>query len=403
MLQHNVEEKSKKDESVLGSFSLITRGIAHDFNNILTAILGNVNLAKMDLEDRNIPLDDEIYEFLTDAEEGISLAKKLTQQLLTFAKEGTPSKAIFFGDQFSDLIRQSVRFSLSGSDNMSCNYSIDDDLWNVNVDTTQIERVIQNIVINTVQSMPIGGQIDLLAENVIVTNLKNNKTNFGFLIKPGNYIKISIVDYGIGIPAEDLPHIFEPLYRGKNKFVGKGMGLTVALSIIKQHNGYIDLVSQEDNGTSVFIYLPAVESVKSRIKPVISKDLFLGHGRILIMDDEKIIRKVLSKMVNQLGYQAHSVNDGDQAIKIYKEFIEKGQPFDAAILDLTIKGGMGGKKAIVLILELDPNAKLIASSGYTTNEVMKDFKKFGFSSTLVKPYKIKDLSRVLYNLLLKEI
>ncbi len=401
MFQENIKEKSEQ-ESVSESFNLITRGIAHDFNNILTAILGNISLAKMDLEDRKIDPDEDIFELLIDAAEGVEIAKKLTQQLLTFAKEGTPSKAIFFGDQFSDLIRQSVRFSLSGSD-MSCNYSIDDDLWNVNVDTAQIERVIQNIVINTIQAMPIGGSIDLLAENLNVTDLKNNRANFGFIIKPGNYVKISIVDYGIGIPEEDLPHIFEPLYRGKNKFVGKGMGLTVALSILKQHNGYIDLVSQEDNGTSVFIYLPAVESVKSRIKPVISKDLFHGHGRILIMDDEKIVRKVLSKMVNQLGYQAHSVAGGEQAIKIYKEFMKNGTPFDAAILDLTIKGGMGGKKAITHILDLDPNAKLIASSGYTTNEVMKDFKKFGFSSTLVKPYKIKELSRVLYNLLLKEI
>jgi nitrogen-specific signal transduction histidine kinase/CheY-like chemotaxis protein len=401
MFQENIKEKSEQ-ESVSESFNLITRGIAHDFNNILTAILGNISLAKMDLEDRKFDPDDEIFELLIDAEDGIEIAKKLTQQLLTFAKEGKPSKVFFFGDQISDLIRQSVRFSLSGSD-MSCNYSIDDDLWDINVDSSQIGRVIHNIVINAMQAMPIGGSIDLLAENVNVIDLKNNKANFGFLIKPGNYIKISVIDFGIGISDEDYLHIFEPLYRGKNKFVGKGMGLTVALSIIKQHNGYIDLISQEDHGTSVFIYLPAVESEKSRIKPVISKDLFHGHGIILIMDDELIVRKVLSKMLNQIGYDVFSVIDGNQAIKTYKEFREKNTPFDAAILDLTIKGGMGGKKAIGHILDFDPNAKIIASSGYTTSEVMKEFKKFGFSGILVKPYKIKELSHVLYNLLLKEI
>ena len=396
MFQENIKEKSEK-ESVLESINLITRGIAHDFNNILTAILGNVSLAKMDLEERNISLDDEIFELLTDAEEGIEIAKKITQQLLTFSKEGIPSKEIM---GITELLHQTVRFSLGGS-NMSCNYSIDDDLWHVDIDRNQIARVIQNIVINTIQAMPIGGSINLLAENVEVTDLKNNWTNFGFVIEPGAYVKISIIDYGIGISEEDLPHIFEPLYRGKNKFVGKGMGLTVALSIIKQHHGYLDLISQEDNGTSVFIYLPAVESEKSRIKPEISKSLFHGHGRILIMDDELIVRKVLSKMLSQLGYQVHSVVDGDHAIKIYKEFMQKDKPFDATILDLTIKGGMGGKEAVKKFLEIDPDAKIIASSGYTTNEVMKEFRRFGFSGTLVKPYKIRELSHVLYNLLLK--
>ncbi|MHA1729334.1 MAG: hybrid sensor histidine kinase/response regulator [Promethearchaeota archaeon] len=392
-----IDEKMQK--SLLAeSLGLLAGGIAHDFNNIFTSILGNIQLSKLSLEEKETPNDDEIFDFLTEAEAGIDRAKNLTSQLLIFSKDRTPMQEI---TEISKLLRKTVNFTLSGS-NVSCNFIIDKNLWHVNVDQKQINRVLYNIILNAIQSMPIGGIIKLSAENITIDVTKNKSKNYDFIIDAGKYVKITIHDSGIGIPEEDLPNIFQPLYKGKNKTVGNGMGLTNALSIIKQHNGYIDLISEEkeeESGTSVFIYIPAVVIDENITKEVKTEDKFhYGQEMILIMDDEKRIRKVLSRMVNQLGYKPYSVNDGNNAIELCRKFYEKGTPFNGAILDLTIKGGKGGKETVEELHKIDPRIKLIASSGYTIDPVIKNFHKYGFSAILIKPYKLKELDQVLFNL-----
>jgi PAS domain S-box-containing protein len=370
-------EKEFKKALRLNSLGKLSGGIAHDFNNVLTTILGNISLAKLDLSQEG-----EIFALLSDAELGIEKARKMTEQLLSFSTASSTQKTII---NFASVLKEFVSFTLSGS-NVTCEFSIEDDLWNIQADKSQINQVIHNITINAVQSMPIGGTIKIEAENI--TFPENNE----FHLEKGEYLQISIQDRGIGIDPVEIPHIFDPFF--KSGLTGKGMGLTVVHDIIKQHQGHILIESELDLGTNVVFYLPAVKPVVQDIKKTIVKES-RHTGRILIMDDEDVIRRVLSKMLTQLGYQPTAVANGENAIQAFAAHLEEKNPFAAVILDLTIRGGMGGEETVKNLLALDPKAKIIASSGYSTGKIITNYSDYGFSGILVKPYKMDELDEIL--------
>lgn len=382
-------EEELKERLRIESLGKLTGGIAHGFNNIFTGILGNISLAKMSLSEGN-----EIYSLLTEAESGIEKAKKLSQQVLTFAHGDSSVKQAI---KMSEFIKESIILALSGG-NIVCKFSIDENLSSVNGLSSQLNQAINNIVINACEAMPSGGIIEVSAYNV---HLEHGAK---IPLKEGSFVKISIVDHGIGIPEEDLDLVFEPFFTTKLKedemTSAKGLGLTIARSIINEHEGYIFLESELGIGTSVHIYLPAIKEQK-REKEKLSKTIHKGKGKILVMDDEEMIRTILGKMLHQLGYEAELAKDGEEAVQIYKEFKEKGKPFDVVILDLTVRAGMSGKDAIKYILEYDPDATAIASSGYSTDPMITDYEKFGFSGVLKKPYKIKDLDDILWSFINK--
>ncbi|UYP48095.1 Sensor histidine kinase RcsC [Candidatus Lokiarchaeum ossiferum] len=364
----------------LNSLGKLSSGIAHDFNNVLTTILGNISLAKLDVSE-----EEEIFSLLTEAELGIEKARIMTQQLLSFSNDGVSAKETI---DIAHILQEFVSFTLSGS-NVTCEYLIADDLWNIEVDKTQINQVIHNVVINAVQAMPIGGTINIEAHNVQIPSENS------FNVPEGNFIRIVIQDHGIGIDPVDLPHLFDPFYQ--SNLTGKGMGLTVVHDIIVQHGGFISIDSELDVGTTVIFYLPAVESKVAA--PLKEHATSSPHsGKVLIMDDEDVIRRVLGKMLKQLGYLPTAVANGDDAIQIYQENMAKGTPFSAVILDLTIRGGMGGEETVKRLLQIDPKLKAIASSGYSTDKIMTNFSDFGFSGTLIKPYKVKELEDTLADL-----
>ncbi|NIA08594.1 MAG: PAS domain S-box protein [Nitrospiraceae bacterium] len=379
----DVTEKRRIDRELqkmekLESTGVLAGGIAHDFNNILMGILGNISLAKM-----YIKCKDKALERLAEAERASLQAKNLTQQLLTFSKGGMPIKKI---TSIKRTLRDSVNFALSGS-NVRCEYSISDDLWSVEIDEGQINQVINNIVMNAQQAMPKGGIIHVQAENVLLGR------ESGLPLEEGRYIKIGIEDQGIGIAKGHLPKIFDPYFTTKQK--GSGLGLTTAYSIVKNHDGYISVRSELGKGTCLDIYLPAssediiTDKTTGEISPA-------EKGKILLMDDEEIVRSVAGEMFRSIGYEFESAEDGMEAIEMYKKAKELGNPFDIVIMDLTIPGGMGGKEAIKRLLEIDPQVKAIVSSGYSNDPIMSDFKSYGFAGVIAKPYRMKDVIEVIH-------
>jgi two-component system, cell cycle sensor histidine kinase and response regulator CckA len=359
-------------------------GIAHDFNNILTAILGNIGLAVLD--DKIGP---RVRDRLSQAEAACLRAQALSQQLLTFAKGGAPVRKLF---SVADLLTESTAFTCAGS-SVWCETTFPENLWWIEADPGQISQLFQNIIINALQAMPTGGTIEVWAENLTL----GPETDLP--LSAGKYIKISARDQGMGIPAEHLPRIFDPYFTTKQK--GSGLGLASAYAIIKKHHGHIAVESKPGVGTTFHIYLPAVER---QVTPQPEEDngLLVGKGKILVMDDEEMVREVLGKMLASLGYDAEFARDGGEAIEMFVRAHALGQAFAAVILDLTIPGAMGGKEAMERLLEIDPQVKGIVSSGYSDDSIMADFQTYGFSGVIAKPYRIAELGRLLHAMVMEK-
>ena len=385
----DITDKMKMEEEFmkatkLESVGILAGGIAHDFNNILTGIIGNISIAKM-----YVSSQDKVYDVLTKMERASFQAKNLTHQLLTFAKGGTPVKKV---SSIKALIENSTIFALRGS-NVKPEFLLDKDLWNVEIDEDQISEVINNLVINANQAMPEGGVIKVLADNV---NVDNSDV---LPIRGGKYVKIKIEDNGIGIPEEYLQKIFDPFFTTKQE--GSGLSLATTYSIIKKHDGYIDVESDIGKGTSFYIYIPASEQDVLALDDLDFKLIKKGKGRVLVMDDEEFVRDVAGEMLKAIGYEVEFARDGLEALRKYRKAKEKQKLFDCVILDLTIPGGMGGKELIKELVEIDPEVKAIVSSGYSNDPIMSNYRDYGFSGVVPKPYEIKELSKVLYKVIEK--
>ncbi len=257
----------------------------------------------------------------------------------------------------------------------------------MDADEGQISQVINNIIINADQAMPEGGTIWINMENTELDR-KNNLP-----LQKGRYVKISVKDQGIGISNEHIHKIFDPYFTTKQ--MGSGLGLATCYSIIINHDGIITVdVAKQGKGATFNIYLPASSKAVSALKKELVKP-DTGKGRILVMDDESIIREVSCGMLQSIGYECELASDGAEAIELYKKAGNTGKPFDAVIMDLTIPGGMGGKETVEKLLEIDPDVKAIVSSGYSNDPVMAEFKKYGFKNAVAKPYRILELGKVL--------
>ncbi|MBI5047883.1 MAG: response regulator [Deltaproteobacteria bacterium] len=272
---------------------------------------------------------------------------------------------------------------------MRCEYSTSGNIWPVEIDAGQINQVLHNLIINAEQAMPDGGVINMRCENIDVD--ENS-----LILKKGRYVKLSVQDNGIGIPEENVNRIFDPYFTTKEH--GSGLGLAISYSIIKKHDGLIAVESKLGKGTTFYIYLPASDKKITKSNKLEEK-LYTGKEKILVMDDEALIRELLNELLSHIGYAVELAKDGSETIEKYRKAVKSGCPFDAVIMDLTIPGGIGGKEAIKQLLEIDPNTKAIVSSGYSNDPIMAEYKNYGFKGVVAKPYDLKKLSDILHNVI----
>ena len=375
--------KTRKLESV----GVLAGGIAHDFNNILVAILGNINLASL-----LIGPDHEAAELLQNAETASKRARDLTRQLLTFSKGGTPVKRVA---HLPELIRETADLLMHGS-NTAIKYHMSEDTWMVEMDTGQMGQVIQNLVINSMHAMPDGGVIEIACENVMADDNDNEPLYCG--LAPGRYVRLTVRDHGIGIPESILDRVFDPYFSTKQE--GSGLGLAIVHSIVSKHGGHIAVESEPGSGTVFTIMLPAAgEERQADQQREDQTHISSGKGTVLVMDDDEMVRDIASQMLAHLGYSVLSAGDGDEAIKIYRKYREQGRPIAAVIMDLTVPGGMGGRECAARLLEYDPDARCIVSSGYSNDDVMADFRQYGFRASLIKPFNIAEMGKTLAHVL----
>jgi signal transduction histidine kinase/ActR/RegA family two-component response regulator len=369
----------------LESIGVLAGGIAHDFNNMLTAVMGYITLAKM-----QVAADSKTAGFLGEAEKASTRAKELAQKLLTFSKGGEPIKR---RAQISSVLKKAIDPVLSDT-RFRCDLICPDDLFLVEFDPSQIEEAFRNILINAKEAMPQGGCLHVKVENVFFG--KESLVDQG----RGHFVKISIKDEGAGIPSALLGKVFDPYFSTKPIGTQKGMGLGLSIthSIIKKHHGLITVESELGQGTTVDVYLPAADDhpeTLPRIPAASGLTADAPKGRILVMDDEEIIWDVAGQMLNHMGYETAFAINGDEAIQMYQEARQQNQAFDAVILDLTIKGGMGGRETIIKLMEVDPLVKAFVSSGYSDDPVVTGYKAYGFTGVIVKPYNIQELGQAL--------
>lgn len=365
----------------LESLGVLAGGIAHDFNNLLMGVLGNIDLAISDLD-----LGEKPYKLLKNALGASDRARDLTQKLLTFSQGGAPVKK---ATSLAELVTNSIDFILSGS-NVKCNYLLPADLWAVNIDVVQFSQVIENLTFNALQAMPKGGLLTIQLENVDNKSLKA-------LPLTGKHVRLMIRDQGSGIPQEILPKIFDPYFSTKEQ--GSGLGLATTYSIVKKHNGLITVESELEKGTTFHVYIPATDKKPAPVKQQVTTVQQADEEKILIMDDEQLVRDVATAMLCSLKYNVESVSEGTEAIECYLKAKETGQPFHAVIMDLTIPGGMGGMETIQKLLAIDPEAKVIVASGYSNDPIVTKYKNYGFQGVLIKPFNTETLGKALSKLL----
>jgi nitrogen-specific signal transduction histidine kinase/ActR/RegA family two-component response regulator len=378
-------EKERLRRQKLESLGTIAGGIAHDFNNLLMGVFGNIEMARMNLTDGH-----PSARYLDNAGSALERARRLTGQLLTFARGGDPVREVV---DIREMIREAVTFHLSGSSVLP-RFDLSPDLWPVRADKGQIGQVLANLIINAVQAMPTGGCLHVSAANMEDAGESRS------LSGSDPRVRLSIRDEGTGIPAKIIDRIFDPYFTTKQN--GSGLGLAVAHGVVNRHGGFIRVDSAPDVGTTFTIVLPADPAAVTespRQLPRADESAGQKPRRILFMDDNEAIRKLGVSMLGILGHTVEVARDGQDAVTRYAAAMKQGRPFDLVILDLTVPGGMGGREAVQRILAVDPGARAIVSSGYSSDPVLANYRDYGFSGELVKPFTMAaleaELTRVL--------
>ncbi|MCB9831630.1 MAG: response regulator [Planctomycetes bacterium] len=370
----DLERAAEAQERItrLDALGVLAGGIAHDFNNLLTAIGGNIDLIAADPG-----LNRDSRQLIDLSDKACGKARNLTQQLLTFSRGGAPLREV---SEIAAVIRDSVEFSMRGS-GVECRLQIAGDLPLVHIDVGQFHQVFSNILINARQAMAERGHLEVIAQRVADPEAKM-----------GEAVEIRIVDDGPGIRTEVLPRIFDPYFSTKDE--GNGLGLSIAHSIVQRHGGTIGVESEYGRGATFRIRLPATSDSKTdESEPAEAVARF--EGRILLMDDQETVRSFARRVLERFGCSVVECADGDRAIAAFRQALEEGRPFAAVILDLTVPGGMGGLEASRQLLQLDPSARIIVTSGYSKDETFARHEDHGFRARLPKPFSSDDLSRAL--------
>ncbi|MBW2735840.1 MAG: response regulator, partial [Deltaproteobacteria bacterium] len=372
--RHLSEERTRQMQR-LEAVGFLAGGIAHDFNNLLTGIFGHINMALLEMHDGD---HDSARSILAKSMTAMDRARDLTGQLLTFAKGGGPLKAV---GRIAATVENSARFALAGS-SIECPISVASDLPLCEFDENQIAQVFQNLVINAREAMNDKGRISIGLEAV----------EHGTAGSLRQFIRISVSDQGPGMPKEDLERAFDPFFTTKES--GSGLGLAISYSIVNKHNGSIKIESTLGKGTTIHVLLPVTH--KSLAATTTHKVAQVQHdGRVLVMDDDEGVSKVLASILKRIGMKVTLADDGEQAIAFVQSAKQEGAMFAIAFLDLTVPGAMGGKEAVRKIHQIAPSLPCIAISGYSEDGALLEPQKYGFASAMRKPFVPKDVKQVL--------
>ena len=382
-----LQKRMEADRLILNkleSTGILAGGIAHDFNNLLTVILLDLELAL----EFTTP-GKGLTELLEEAKKAGWAARGLTHQLITFANGGVPIRTPV---HLAGLIQESSQAAVSGSP-VRCLFSAADDLQPVNADAAQIGQVIYNLVQNAREAMPNGGTVAVRAENVVLG--RRDKTS----LPPGEYVRVSVTDQGGGIAKDVLPKIFDPYFSTKVKGNQKGMGLglTICYSIIRKHDGAITVKSEVGSGTSLELFLPAYRRQPEPEPPEKTSGPATRQrpARILVMDDEESLRKVVRVILQRMGHAVELATEGGMAIKLYQDARRKGKPFDLVLLDLTVQAGMGGLETLQALRQFDPSVQAVVMTGYSHDPVLLNPEAHGFKGALPKPFSRDQLQQML--------
>ena len=373
-LFRDADERKRRERAMLQAEKLesvrtLAAGIAHDFNNLLTGVVGNISLAQMKL-----PADHPVRRSLDDAQHACAQATALTRQLLTFTKGGKPIRSVM---DLSSVIRDTALLAVQGS-KVTCTLDLQPSTWQVTADGSQISQVVRNLAINAAEAMPDGGTVHL--------SMQNSPPDARY---PYERVCVTVQDQGPGIPSDQLDKVFLPFFTTKKK--GNGLGLSVVYSIITNHDGQVEVDSEVGKGTTVRFWLPASPTKDDRSESAAPGPVAEGARRILLMDDEELVRRAMAAILRQAGYETTCVSDGKEAVDAYLDKQRAGTPFDLVILDLKVPGGMGGRQAAAEILATDAGARIVACSGYSADEVMSDPERFGLVGVIPKPFDARGL------------
>lgn len=368
------EERLKSQK--LEAIGTLAGGIAHDFNNLLQGIFGYLSLAK-----HKLAAGAPASELLSNAESALRMARGLASQLLTFAKGGAPVRRLL---EPRALIADAVKFAMSGS-NIGYRLDLPDDLLTIEADEAQLAQVVQNIVLNAAQATASGGTVEVRARNLPAGSPRPSQ------VAAGPHIAIAVIDRGAGIPPETLPRIFDPYFTTKRD--GSGLGLATAYAIVGNHGGHIDVATRAGEGSTFTVYLPA-STAKPPVEPPPAQ-LPDEPARILVMDDDALVRDVARRMIGAMGYSADVAADGAEAVAKYGAALAAGRRYDAVILDLTVRAGLGGLETLAQLRAIDADVRAIVSSGYSDDSLTADVADHGFRASLAKPYTGKDLREAL--------
>ncbi len=382
-LASDVSERERREEiqaraQRLESLAVLAGGIAHDFNNLLTGILANVSLAQTDHPQAPIML-----EILGETEAAARRAQTLTRQLLTFSRGGAPMKSLL---DLAGVVGEAATFVARGATAV-VRVEAAEGLWPVEADAGQIGQVVQNLVLNALEAMPAGGAVE-----VDLANVEPGPAG----TPPAASVRLRVADRGPGIPADQLPHIFDPFVSTKAR--GSGLGLAVVHSIVARHGGHVEVRSTVGEGTTFDVFLPARPGVSAR--PVMGPlEPARARGRILVMDDEEVVRRAAERVLTGMGCEVALAADGAEALETWTAWRERGSPFDVVVVDLTVPGALGGVETLERLRSLDPAVKVVVSSGYSTSPVMADFRERGFAAAIPKPWDADEVRRVVAELI----
>jgi PAS domain S-box-containing protein len=368
----------------LEAIGTLAGGLAHDFNNLLQGVFGYISLAKLQMDEPTAAIA-----MLEQAEKATGQAVNLTSQLLTFAKGGKPQKSRL---ALPVVVERAAHFALSGSASI-CILDTPEDLWDADADEGQTVQVIQNIVMNASQAMQESGIVSITLRNVELEPARD-----GALPAGGRFVAVAVADTGEGIAAPYLARIFDPYFTTKPR--GSGLGLATAWSIVARHEGTIRVESTPGQGSRFEVLLPAAApltrpAATPRPSAPAGVPAVTRHRRVLVMDDEDLVRSVAVALLASLGHRADEAPDGEEAVRLAERACAAGDPYDMVILDLTVRGGMGGAEAVGRIRAVAPGIRAVVSSGYSDSAVMADFRAHGFDANLNKPYTIEALSACL--------